>query len=57
MICDEYKIFKKPKISYILEKTLVLFITFSNCKNQDERTLKKEESIQILKIHVLIQNK
>ena len=35
--------FEKPKISYILEKTLVLTIICSKCKNEDEQLLKEEE--------------
>ena len=27
--------FEKPKISYFLEKTLVLFVICSNCKTED----------------------
>ena len=34
-ICDKYKKFQEPKISYILEKTLVLSIIFSKCKNEE----------------------
>ena len=41
---------KKPKISYLLEKTLVFPIICSKCKNEDEKLFKEEESIEILKI-------
>ena len=34
-ICDKYRKFQEPKISYILEKTLVLSIIFSKCKNEE----------------------
>ena len=37
--------FEKPKISYLLEKTLVLSIIFSKFKNEDEKLFKEEESI------------
>ena len=42
--------FEKPKISYLLEKALVLSIICSNFKNEDEKTFQEEESIEILKI-------
>ena len=35
VICDKYRKFQEPKISYILEKTLVLSIIFSKCKNEE----------------------
>ena len=37
---------KNIKISYFLEKTLVLFIICSYCKNEDEKSFKEEESIK-----------
>ena len=40
---------EKPKISYLLRKTLVLPIICSKCKNEDEKIFKEEESIEILK--------
>ena len=49
IICGKYRKFEKPKISYLLEKTLVLSIICSKCKNEDEK-LFKEESIEILNI-------
>ena len=48
--------FEKLKISYIFEKTLVLSITCSKCKIEDEAVFKEEESIEILKILGLIKN-
>ena len=45
-----------PKISYLLEKTLVLSITSSKCKNGDEKLFKEEESIEIFKILDSIEN-
>ena len=56
VICGKYRKFEKPKISYLLEKTLVLSIICSKCKNEDEKIFKEEESIEILKILVLIYN-
>ena len=52
VICGKCKKFEKPKISYFLEKTLVLSIIFSKCKNENEKAFKEEESIEILKILV-----
>ena len=56
IICGKYKKFEKPKISYLLEKTLVLSIICSKCKNEDEKVFKEEESTEILKILGLIEN-
>ena len=56
VIGDNYRKFEKPKISYLLEKTLVLSIICSKCKNEDEKLFKEEESIEILKILGLIEN-
>ena len=50
VICSKYKKFEKPEISYLLEKTLVLSIFCSKCKNEDEKSFKEEASIEILKI-------
>ena len=55
-ICGKYKKFEKPKISYLLEKTLVLSIICSNCKNEGEKIFKEAESIEILKIIGLMNN-
>ena len=56
VICGKYKKFEKLKMSYLLEKTLVLSVTFSKCKNEEEKLFKEEESIDILKILVLVEN-
>ena len=55
-ICGKYRKFEKRKILYTLEKTLVLSITCSKCKNGDEKILREEESIEILKVLGLIEN-
>ena len=55
IICGKYKKLEKPKMLYLLEKT-VLSIICSQCKNEDEKLFKKEEPIEILKILGLIQN-
>ena len=42
VICSSYRKLEKPKISYLLEKALVLSIICSRCKNDDEkRRIKK----------------
>ena len=46
VVCSKYRKFEKPKISYFLEKTLVLPIICSKCKHEDEKIF-KEESIEI----------
>ena len=56
VICGKYRKFEKPKISYILKKTLVLFIICSKCKNEGEKIFEEEESIEILKILRLIED-
>ena len=56
VICGKYRKFEKPKISYLLEKTLVLSIICSKCKNEDEKIFKEEEPIEILKILGLIES-
>ena len=55
IICRKYGKFETPKISYLLEKILVLSIIFSACKNEDEKIFKKEDSMEILKILGLIE--
>ena len=52
----KYRKFEKPKISYLLEKTLALSIICSKCKKEDEELFQEEESIEILKIIGLIEN-
>ena len=47
---------KKLKISYVLEKTLVLSVICSKFKNEDETLFKEEESIEMLKFLGLIKN-
>ena len=56
VICSRYRKFEKPKISYLLEKTLVLSTICSKCKKEDEKISKEKESIEILKILGLIDN-
>ena len=56
VICGKYRKLEKPKTSYLLEKTLVLSIICSKCKNEDEKLFKEQESIEILIIFGLIEN-
>ena len=56
IICSKYRKFEKPKISYLLEKALLLSIICSKCNNEDEKLFKEEESIEMLKIFGLIEN-
>ena len=47
VICGKYRKFEKPKISFISEKSLVLSIICSRCKNEDEKLFKEEGSTEI----------
>ena len=42
VICSKYGKSEKPKIPYLLEKTLVLSIICKKCKNEDEKVLKEQ---------------
>ena len=44
VICSKYSKFDQPKISYIFEKTLVLSIILSKCKNEGQKILKKKKN-------------
>ena len=46
VICSKYRKSEKPKISYLLEKTLVLSIICSKCKNEDENYSKKKNQLR-----------
>ena len=54
--CKKYKEFKKPKILYICNKTLLLSSICNKCGKEDEKIFKEEESIEIWKILGLINN-
>ena len=45
VICGKYKKFEKPKISYIIEKTLILSIICIKCNNEDEKYLEKKNQL------------
>ena len=48
---------KKNKISYIFKKALSLSIVYSKCDHEYKKIFKEEESIELLKIYGLINNK
>ena len=56
VICSKYRKLEKPKMSYVLEKTLVLSIICSKCKNENEKLFTEKESIEILTIIALTEN-
>ena len=56
IICGKYRKLLKPKISYILEKALILSIICSKCKNEEEKIFKEKESIEISNILGLTEN-
>ena len=56
VICGTYRKFEKLKISYLLEKTLVVSSICKKCKNEDEKLFKEKESIEILKVLGFIEN-
>ena len=41
--CSKYRKFEKPKMSYVLQKTLVLSNIYIKCKNEDEKSFKEEK--------------
>ena len=51
-----YKEFRKPKISYIYDKTLPRSRVCNKCGGENEKIFKAEESIEISKILGLINN-
>ena len=56
VVCGRYRKFEKPKISYLLEKKLVLSIICSKFKNENEKLLKEEKSVEKIKTLDLIEN-
>ena len=56
VLYGKYRKFEKPKTSYLVEKTFVLCIIYSECKNEDKKLFKEEKSIEIVKILGLIKN-
>ena len=55
-ICGKYRKSEKPKIPYLLEKTLVLSIVCGSCKNEYEKKLKKKKQLKYLKFLVSLKN-
>ena len=55
VIYGKHRKFEKPKILYPWRKTFVVSIFWSKYKNEGEKILKEEKSIEILKILGLIQ--
>ena len=51
----KYKVFKKPKLSHIYVKILLLSSLCNKCVSGDAKIFKEEESIEILKIIGLIE--
>ena len=45
VICNKDRKYEKHKISYLLEKILVLSIIFSKCKNKDGQIFKEKRRI------------
>ena len=56
MNCKKHKEFRKPRISYICYKTLLLSSICKYCGSADEKIFKEKGSIEILKILGLIVN-
>ena len=54
--CNKNRKSKKPKISYIVNETLFFSITCRKSGSNDEKLLKDEESVKILKSLGLINN-
>ena len=56
LICGKCRKFEKPKMSYLLEKALILSIIYNKYKNEDEKLFKEQELIETLKLFGLIEN-
>ena len=54
--CKKYEEFKKPKISYICDKTLLLSSICSACESKDGKIFKEKQSTETLKILCLIKS-
>ena len=46
VVCSKYRKFDKPKISYLLGKTLVLSIICSKCKMKKKKYLKDKNQLK-----------
>ena len=56
LICGKWRKFEKPKMSYLLEKALILSFIYNKYKNKDEKLFKEQELIETLKLFGLIEN-
>ena len=56
--CSKYRKFKNTKVSFVFDKPLVVSIicNTNESKDEDEKTFKEKESINILNILHLIKN-
>ena len=52
VIFGKYRKFKKPKMSHIFGKILVLFTICSKCKSKDKKYLKKKNQLKYKKVLV-----
>ena len=43
IICGKYRKLENPETTHFFEKTLVLSIICSKCKNEDQKLFKEEE--------------
>ena len=55
--CNKFRKFVNPKISYIFDKTLILFTICSKCGDKNDRIFREENKFEILKIPGLIQER
>ena len=56
VLCGKYRKFEKPKISYVLEKTLVFLLFAVSAKMKTKKYLKKKIQFRYCKMLGLIQN-
>ena len=52
--CNKFRKFKNPKISNVLDKSLVFSVICDKCSSKDEKIFKEKESVDILKTLSLI---
>ena len=45
-VCNKYRKFKNPKITYIFKKPLDLSIYYSKCGHEDKKYLKKKNQLK-----------
>ena len=54
--CNKFRKFEKPRLSYIFNETLVIYIICGKCGGNNDTVFKKEESTEILKVLGLVNN-